>query len=76
MTIMETKAPKHGDERNCRIESVQHKFSSHAFSASEKYCEKCKSWGTVKGLVESAFCPTCDIPFDKSTWEDHEHQTH
>lgn len=68
--------PKHGEERNYRTEKTEAQFSSHEYSVSERYCEKCKSWGEVRGLVSSNFCPTCEIPFDKSWWEDSEKSTH
>jgi len=68
--------PQHGESRNHRIEKTVDQYSSHEFSVSERYCEKCKSWGTVAGLVATDFCPTCEIPFDKSWWEDSEKSTH
>lgn len=67
---------KHGESRNHRVESTQGQYSSHEFSVCERYCEKCDSWGTVKGLVTSDFCPTCEIPFDKFWWDESDKHKH
>lgn len=68
--------PEHGESRDQRIEKTEATYSSHEFSVSERFCEKCQAWGTVKGLVSSSFCPTCEIPFDKLWWEESEKMKH
>lgn len=68
--------PKHGDSRNQRLEKKEGQFSSWEFTVCERFCEKCNGWGEVRGLVNINFCPTCEIPFDKSWWEDSEKRNH
>lgn len=73
-TVAVLQKPKHGEQRNWRIEKVlssttcfgvaggsQHEIESHSSeqSASERFCSKCDKWITAVGVLGGVWCPIC-----------------
>jgi hypothetical protein len=78
MNVSEIPKPKHGDQKNWRIE--QEDISKSTFkdasgnefemvthsseqSVSERFCASCDKWVTAKGIFGGIWCPDC-----KTTW--------
>lgn len=66
--------PKHGEERNRKRVTQYGKTETlmvgdevvyegplhfYQYTQSEKFCEKCGEWVTIKGILEAIACPQC-----------------
>lgn len=75
--------PTHGTERNKREQtdvtyteyqvpggrSFRAPMSSHTYTVTERWCEKCGAWVEAKGIIGALVCPECHAPWDKRYWE-------
>lgn len=73
---------KHGEMRNIRMEQVERGNGSESVQAvsadsvillspyrsvCECYCETCKKWREVRGVLIYGFCPGCNRPWRETT---------
>lgn len=74
-TVKELPKPKHGTQRNWRIEKGgahkatfidndggEHEVVAHSseHSASERFCANCDEWITARGILGGVWCPKCE----------------
>lgn len=71
-------APKHGDQRNWRIEEANEQrqrltlhsgeamiieYPGDTQSVSERFCASCHDWVTSAGVLGGVLCPHCHTPW-------------
>jgi hypothetical protein len=57
--------PKHGEEKNRRIESSWEKNYGIEQTVSERYCAVCHEWKTAKGILGGFGCSDCGTSWDQ-----------
>lgn len=78
--IVETARPRHGDQKNWRMETAvsstttfnlpdgeELELVSHSseHSVSERFCTPCDKWVTAEGVLGGVWCPECNTQWNK-----------